>query len=76
MVMDSQKGTVRSSRVRLIEKVGEQESHNRTFKTTRFLLDYFMLWDEKSTHYQRGSPEMEPTAYALVMAETPKPPQW
>jgi hypothetical protein len=38
-------------------------------KIARFLLEYVMLWDEKSTHYQRGSPEMEAAAYALVMAE-------
>jgi hypothetical protein len=70
------------ARERLLETMAETESHHKTLKIARFLLEYFKLWDDKSTHYQRGSPKMEAAAYALVMAEkkvlveaalTPKP---
>jgi hypothetical protein len=42
----------------LLEKVDEQESHNGTLKIASFLLEYIKLWDEKSTHYQRGCPRI------------------
>lgn len=70
------------TRERLLETMAETVSHQKTLKIARFLLEYFKLWDDNSTHYQRGSPEMEASAYALIMAEkkvlveaalTPKP---
>ncbi|KAI5814285.1 hypothetical protein BZA77DRAFT_372620 [Pyronema omphalodes] len=70
------------AREKLLETKVEKKSHQKTLKIARFLLEYFKLWDDKSTIYNRGSPEMEAAAYALVIAEknflietalTPKP---